>query len=470
MAATLEEILDDVSPYGAVKLKDGVFFGDYTAANDVDFIIANKVAGIINCCGREVANHFQSLGVEYLTYNWVDNESQIILDIRNIVITEVMELIDQCLELGESVLIHSFRGRSRCITLLAAYLIRKYSWSLNKALEFIQSRRGDVRMKPVFHRQLVSFERRLSMSGIVLSHGWDNAPRFSSTNDELILFNTFMNSRFGKNKRLADSIAPRRENESLRNQRIEWRDHFTDDRSKLEQLSNSTGNMYLGKNCMSVKSILKKPEMYRKFDSPSAATTAATTPEQTAYRPSTPLRRGYEVSPGTRPASPLPLRGPGPPSISLNRANVLSSLNSQASRINSGLCSFGNVSSGPVRVGRTTTPTNSPSVSTANFPSRISNHYVRPPSPMVSHSGRTAVRPPSPAPSQRSQIRPPSPARIPPNSGGGLSLNNEIPSNVRPTVPPPAVKSMVSASGYRRSQSPMVASLPGVRNNSWRTR
>ena len=454
MSATLEDVMDAGELYGAVKLKDGIFFGDHTAAHDIDFIIANKVSGIINCCGREVPNHFQSLGVEYLTYNWVDNESQIILDIRNIVVTEVMEFVDKCADLGESVLIHSYRGRSRCITLLTAYLIRKYNWSLNKALEFVQSRRGDVRIKPVFHRQLVSFERRLCMSGTVLSHGWDNAPRFSPNSDELILFNTYMNSRFGKSKRLVGMTA-KRENE-LKTQRLEWRDHHTDDRSKLEQLSNSTGRIYLGEKAVNLRPILKKPEMYRKAESESvsAVTTAATTPEQSAYRPATPVRRGYEISsPGTR-----------PPSIALNRANYFSASDSLVNRISSGLSSFGNTLSGPVRVGRTATPVSSPSMSTSNFPSRISNHYVRPPSPIVSH-GRTAARPPSPAPSQRTQMRPPSPARIRPTSGG-LSLNNEP----RPTVPPPAVKSMVSASGYRRSQSPMVASLPGVRNHTWRSR
>ena len=460
---------DEMTTYGAVKLKDGIFFGDETAACDLDFIIANKVSGIINCCGREVPNHFQSLGVEYLTYNWADNDSQIILDIRNIVVSDAVDFIDGSLEVGESVLIHSFRGRSRCITLMTAYLMQKYSWSLNKALEFVSSRRKNLQINPSFHRQLVSFERRLCITGTVLSHNWDNPPRFSWSSDELVLYNTFMNSnRAGKSRQRSIDVGLFREFDKPKNrQRLEWRDKCADDRSRLEQLSYSTGKVYLGSHGIALKSILKKPDMM----SPSVVSTAATTPQQSASRPSTPSRRHVEISPGTRPASPMPLRtGPGPP-ISLNRgpATNYSLPSPQVSRINSGLASFNTNVSGPVRVGRTTTPTDSPGISSTNFPSRISNHYVRPPSPMVSHS-RALARQPSPAP-ERSQIRPPSPARLRP-APVGLSFNNETTQAcaTRPGVPPPAVKSMVTASGYRRSQSPMVASLPGVRNHSWRMR
>ena len=474
MPTSIDDLVDDTSSsYGVVKLKDGIFFGDETASRDLDFLIANKVSGIINCCGRQVANHFQSLGVEYLTFNWADNDSQIILDLRNQVVTEVIEFISRSLEVGESVLIFSQRGKSRCITLITAYLMKTYSWSLNKALEFVQSRRADIKIKPNFHRQLVSFERRLCMAGIVLSSSWDNPPKYFEDNtDELVLFNTFLNSRYGRSKRRistdfgGDDVSGKNFGTQ---KRIEWRDHFTDDRSRLEQVSSSTGEMYLGQ-IPKVKSILKKSKM-KNFDNsmiPSAISTAATTPQQTSlYRTGTPTR--------SRPASPAPSirTGPGPPPILLNRANFLSSPTT-VSRINSGISGIATGNGQPVRVSRginSPGATSSPVISSLNFPlSQMSNHYVRPPSPMVRHSRTTpssgGVRPQSPAPQRLSvaPIRPPSPVRR-----GGLSLNNES-AFFRPNVPPPAVKSMVSATGYRRSQSPMVASLPGVRNNSWRSR
>ena len=54
-----------------------VFIGDELAAQDLEFVVANKVTHIINCCGRNVPNHWESLGVVYLTYYWVDNENQV---------------------------------------------------------------------------------------------------------------------------------------------------------------------------------------------------------------------------------------------------------------------------------------------------------------------------------------------------------------------------------------------------------
>jgi len=37
---------------GAIKIKDGLFIGDSFASKDSEFVIANKVTKIINCCGR----------------------------------------------------------------------------------------------------------------------------------------------------------------------------------------------------------------------------------------------------------------------------------------------------------------------------------------------------------------------------------------------------------------------------------
>lgn len=48
----------------AVKLKDGLFLGDYESAQDYDFIVTNKITRIINCAGREVQNGWEAMGVK----------------------------------------------------------------------------------------------------------------------------------------------------------------------------------------------------------------------------------------------------------------------------------------------------------------------------------------------------------------------------------------------------------------------
>lgn len=37
---------------GAIKIKDGLFIGDEFAAQDLEFVVANKVSRIINCAGK----------------------------------------------------------------------------------------------------------------------------------------------------------------------------------------------------------------------------------------------------------------------------------------------------------------------------------------------------------------------------------------------------------------------------------
>jgi hypothetical protein len=73
---------------GAVKIRDGLFVGDELAAQDLEFVVANKVTHIINCCGRNVSNHWEGVGVVYLTYYWTDSDNQIILDADDVVVNE----------------------------------------------------------------------------------------------------------------------------------------------------------------------------------------------------------------------------------------------------------------------------------------------------------------------------------------------------------------------------------------------
>jgi hypothetical protein len=40
--------MDDSDMIGAIKIKDGLFIGDEMAAQDLEFVVANKVTRIIN--------------------------------------------------------------------------------------------------------------------------------------------------------------------------------------------------------------------------------------------------------------------------------------------------------------------------------------------------------------------------------------------------------------------------------------
>ena len=97
-------------------------------------------------------------------------------------------------------LVHSVRGQSRATCALAAYIMRKYRWSLLKALEFLNSRRPDLEIRAIFIHQLSAYEQRLQAKfNGKFSSAWEDLSEEQPylTSEELVLRNTFINSRMG---------------------------------------------------------------------------------------------------------------------------------------------------------------------------------------------------------------------------------------------------------------------------------
>ena len=142
---------------GAIKIKDGLFIGDEFAAQDLEFVMANKVTHVINCAGRQVPNHWESIGVAYLKFNWLDQENQVLFNDHkqgDTITSQIFDFIEDAMKKTESVLVHSVRGQSRAASVLAVFLMRKYRWSLLKTLEFLNSRRPELEIRGTFIQQL----------------------------------------------------------------------------------------------------------------------------------------------------------------------------------------------------------------------------------------------------------------------------------------------------------------------------
>ena len=97
-----------------------------------------------------------------------------LLDPRDEAANAIFEFIEEALEATESVLVHSVRGQSRATCTLAAYIMRKYKWTLLKALEFLNSRRPDLEIRATFIHQLSAYEARLANSiKMPITSKWD---------------------------------------------------------------------------------------------------------------------------------------------------------------------------------------------------------------------------------------------------------------------------------------------------------
>jgi len=133
--------------------------------------MSNKVTHIVNCCGREATNKWGNVGIIYLTLNWKDIDSQVIYNPKLQSFDKVFSFIDSTLQKGSSVLAHSIRGQSRSGCVIVAYLMQKYYWTLDKALQFLRFRRSNIKIRSSFLRQLRDFEEELKKKA-ELSNNW----------------------------------------------------------------------------------------------------------------------------------------------------------------------------------------------------------------------------------------------------------------------------------------------------------
>ncbi|CAM9563004.1 unnamed protein product [Ectocarpus fasciculatus] len=146
----------------ATKINDGLFIGDAEASQDPEFIELNKITFVINCAGRQLPNLWEQHGLHYLTFPWTSDPDCTLFDGGNVVIEQITNFIDEAGEKGDSVLVHSLDGRGRCIACVSAYLMFRYRWSFEKALDFLCNKRPDAAPNPGFvQQQLYRLDLRL---------------------------------------------------------------------------------------------------------------------------------------------------------------------------------------------------------------------------------------------------------------------------------------------------------------------
>ena len=68
---------------------DGLFLGDEFAAQDLEFLMSNKVNNVINWCGGQLNDLWVNIGVNYLTFQWPEDAPIIILDKNDLVMKQV---------------------------------------------------------------------------------------------------------------------------------------------------------------------------------------------------------------------------------------------------------------------------------------------------------------------------------------------------------------------------------------------
>lgn len=220
---------------GAIKIKDGLFIGDQYAAQDLEFVVGNKVSHIINCSGKQVPNHWEPIGVKYLTFNWLDSPSQIILDSSDKNFVKIYNFVESADEECTSVLVHCVNGLGRSVVVVASYLMKRFGWNLYKTLQFLNSRRGNIELKSQYLSQLSSLEQRLNKMGkIVKGSQWGEGCRDL---EEQVLQNTFINSHLAE-------VSFEKQTARNGNKKIAWAD------GEVGKNKAENGNFIVIKSCL----------------------------------------------------------------------------------------------------------------------------------------------------------------------------------------------------------------------------
>ncbi len=120
-----------------------------------------------------------------------------IFDDKDQVEKEIFDFIEEATSESHGILIHSIRGQSRACCVLTVYLMKKFNWTLLKALEFINSRRPNLEIRASFLQQLSKYEKRTFNPKDLRTDKWTELRVKNPLlgNEELILRNTFLNAQ-----------------------------------------------------------------------------------------------------------------------------------------------------------------------------------------------------------------------------------------------------------------------------------
>ena len=143
-------------------IKDFLYISSYKTASTVTDLKNLKITNIINCSGdlcENLSNDSSLLNIDYLTLNIRDNVSENIECLFFLCINYINDVKEK----KGRVLIHCYKGVSRSVSIVIAYLIYLYKWSYDKAFDFVQSKRSIANPNIGFYLQLKTFYKRLTL-------------------------------------------------------------------------------------------------------------------------------------------------------------------------------------------------------------------------------------------------------------------------------------------------------------------
>ncbi|KNA22757.1 hypothetical protein SOVF_031510 isoform B [Spinacia oleracea] len=137
------------------QIEEDLFVGSIGAANNKAALKRNNITRILTVAGSMAPAYPNDF--TYKVIEVADRED-----------TDLCQYFDECIDFieeakrsGGGVFVHCFVGRSRSVTIILAYLIKKRGMILSQALEYVRSKRPQASPNAGFIKQLQKYEQSL---------------------------------------------------------------------------------------------------------------------------------------------------------------------------------------------------------------------------------------------------------------------------------------------------------------------
>lgn len=137
------------------QIEEGLYLGSVGAANNKSELKRLNITHILTVANSLPPTHPNDF--VYKIINIPDREDVNI----EIYFDECFAFIDEAKRTGCGVLVHCFVGKSRSVTVVVAYLMKKHGMSLSEALKHVKSKRPIASPNSGFMLQLQNFEKSL---------------------------------------------------------------------------------------------------------------------------------------------------------------------------------------------------------------------------------------------------------------------------------------------------------------------
>ena len=118
-----------------IEIMDGLYVSDYSSVRDENNLSSRKVTTIFNLTKKNCMNLYPAK-YSYQTFDISDKASEEIIE----EMLAITNMIHECLQRREVVLVHCFKGISRAPTMVIAYLIRYGGMAFDDAFEFVRQK------------------------------------------------------------------------------------------------------------------------------------------------------------------------------------------------------------------------------------------------------------------------------------------------------------------------------------------